>query len=138
MITACCWDQGPAPPAAVFLQKLNCSAAIERVNPGGQQRAISAVCIRLSRSRISRKRLDEWWRGMLIGVMHAFFVLLVVMALLPGLHPRMASEQHGPAAQNLLEPPGLLALHYGVRTPLAIIISHAVFGAILGEFYRLK
>lgn len=79
-----------------------------------------------------------WWRGTLIGILHAFFVLVVVMGLLPGLHPRMASEQHGPTAQNMLEPPGFLALHYGVRTPLAIILSHAIFGAILGTFYRLK
>lgn len=79
-----------------------------------------------------------WWRGALIGIIHALFVLVVGMALLPGLHPRMASEQHGPEAQNMLEPPGFLALHYGVQTPLAILLSHALFGAILGVFYRLK
>jgi uncharacterized membrane protein YagU involved in acid resistance len=79
-----------------------------------------------------------WWRGALIGIFHALFVLVVGMALLPGLHPRMASEQHGPEAQNMLEPPGFLALHYGVQTPLAILISHSVFGAILGIFYHLK
>jgi hypothetical protein len=79
-----------------------------------------------------------WWRGVVIGLLHAFFVLVVVMGLLPGLHPRMASEQQGPSAQNMLEPPGFLALHYGVQTPLAILLSHAVFGAILGAFYRLK
>jgi hypothetical protein len=79
-----------------------------------------------------------WWRGTVIGLLHAFFVLVVVVGLLPGLHPRMASEQQGPAAQNMLEPPGFLALHYGVQTPLAILLSHAVFGAILGAFYRLR
>ena len=78
-----------------------------------------------------------WWRGLVIGLCHGMFVLVVVMSLLPGLHPRMASEQHGPEAQNLLEPPGFLALHYGVQTPLTILLSHAVFGAILGAFYRL-
>jgi uncharacterized membrane protein YagU involved in acid resistance len=79
-----------------------------------------------------------WWRGALIGLIHAAFVLVVLMAALPGVHPRMASEQHGPAAANLLEPPGFLALHYGVQTPLAIVISHVVFGTILGTFYHLK
>ncbi len=79
-----------------------------------------------------------WWRGALIGIAHALFVLVVVSALLPGLHPRMASEQHGPSAGNLLEPPGFLALHYGSRTPVSVFISHAVFGAILGAFYHLK
>jgi hypothetical protein len=79
-----------------------------------------------------------WWRGAIVGVVHAAFVLVVTMSLLPGLHPRMASERHGPEAQNMLEPPGFLALHYGVQTPLAILFSHAVFGAILGAFYHLK
>jgi len=63
---------------------------------------------------------------------------VIGMGLMPGVHPRMASEQHGPEAQNMLEPPGFLALHYGVQTPLAIVISHAIFGAILGAFYQLK
>ena len=79
-----------------------------------------------------------WWRGAIVGAIHALFVLVVTMSLLPGLHPRMASEQHGPEGQNMLEPPGFLALNYGVQTPLAILISHAVFGAILGAFYHLK
>lgn len=79
-----------------------------------------------------------WWRGAVIGMFHAFVVLVIVMGLMPGLHPRMASEQHGPEAQNMLEPPGFLALHYGVRTPLAVILSHVVFGAIFGTFYHLK
>jgi uncharacterized membrane protein YagU involved in acid resistance len=79
-----------------------------------------------------------WWRGAVIGLVHAFFVLVVMMALLPGVHPRMASEQHGPEAQNMLEPPGFLALHYGVQTPLSILLSHVIFGAILGMFYQLK
>lgn len=79
-----------------------------------------------------------WWRGAVIGIIHGFSVLIVIMGLLPGLHPRMASEQHGPEAQNMLEPPGFLALHYGMRTPVAIIVSHAIFGAILGAFYHLK
>jgi uncharacterized membrane protein YagU involved in acid resistance len=79
-----------------------------------------------------------WWRGGLIGICHALFVLTVVVELLPGLHPRMASEQQGPAAQNMLEPPGFLALHYGFQTPLAVVLSHLVFGAMLGALYRFK
>ena|SRR5437868_8033165 len=79
-----------------------------------------------------------WWRGIIIGLFHAFFVLIIIMGLLPAFHPGMASEQHGPEAQNLLEPPGFLALHYGVRTPVAVLLSHAIFGAILGTFYHLR
>jgi len=78
-----------------------------------------------------------WWPGALLGLLHAGFVLTVFMSLLPSIHPRMASEQHGPDAQNMLEPPGFLALNYGMRTPLAVLVSHVVFGMILGAFYRL-
>jgi hypothetical protein len=76
-----------------------------------------------------------WWLGAAIGLVHAAFVLTAGMRLLPGLHPRMASEQHGPTAARQLEPPGLLALNYGVATPLSVTAGHLVFGAILGAFY---
>ena len=79
----------------------------------------------------------NWWRGVVIGVLHALFVLVVVMSMLPGLHPRMANAHHGPAANRELEPPGFMGLIYGIATPLTVILTHAVFGAILGAFYRL-
>lgn len=80
----------------------------------------------------------NWWLGALIGLVHASFVLSVAMSFLPALHPRMANEQHGPTVVRQLEPPGFLALHYGIRTPLALAIAHAIFGAILGAFYTLR
>jgi hypothetical protein len=79
----------------------------------------------------------NWWRGALIGLVHAVFVLTVTGSLLPGVHPRMASEQHGPEASRELEPPGFMLMNYGARTPVSVIVSHAIFGAILGAFYRL-
>jgi hypothetical protein len=36
-----------------------------------------------------------------------------------------------------LEPPGFLALNYGISTPLSVILAHAVFGAVLSGFYKL-
>lgn len=78
-----------------------------------------------------------WWLGALIGLVQSTFVLTFGMRFLPGLHPRMASEQQGPTVAKQLEPPGLLALNYGRRTPVSMVLSHAVFGAILGAFYRL-
>lgn len=79
-----------------------------------------------------------WWLGALIGLVHATFVLTVAMSFLPALHPRMASEQQGPTVVRQLEPPGFLALHYGIRTPLVVLAGHLVFGAILGAFYSLR
>lgn len=82
-------------------------------------------------------RLAAWWFGALLGLAQALFVLTVGMSLMPGLHPRMASERLGPAADRQLEPPGFMALHYGYQTPLSILIGHAVFGAVLGALYHL-
>lgn len=75
--------------------------------------------------------------GVAIGFVHAAFVLTVGMRLMPGLHPRMASEQHGPTVTRQLEPPGFLSLNYGYQTPLSVLIAHLAFGAILGSFYSL-
>jgi hypothetical protein len=79
--------------------------------------------------------MATWWLGAITGLIHALFVLAVGMSLLPAMHPRMASEQYGPTVVRQLEPPGFLALHYGVRTPISVVIAHVVFGAILGGFY---
>ncbi|HKD42126.1 MAG TPA: hypothetical protein VKB87_17705 [Myxococcaceae bacterium] len=78
-----------------------------------------------------------WWRGALIGLVHSAFVLVVGMPIMPGIHPRMASEYQGPTATRQLEPPGPLALHYGVQTPVSVVLAHVVYGAVLGGFYRL-
>jgi uncharacterized membrane protein YagU involved in acid resistance len=83
-------------------------------------------------------RRATWWLGAGIGLVHALFVLLAGMPILPALHPRMASEQHGPTPTRQLEPPGFLALNYGRRTPLSVILAHLVYGGILGRFYRLR
>jgi uncharacterized membrane protein YagU involved in acid resistance len=79
--------------------------------------------------------LATWWTGLTIGIFHAAFVLLVVMPILPGVHPRMASLHQGPTPTRLLEPPGFLALHYGIQTPVALLVSHMAFGVVLGSLY---
>jgi len=76
-----------------------------------------------------------WWFGMLIGLVHAAFVLAVAAPVMPGVHPRMASVLRGPTVARQLEPPGFFALNYGARTPISVLIAHLVFGAILGGFY---
>jgi uncharacterized membrane protein YagU involved in acid resistance len=78
-----------------------------------------------------------WWIGAILGLGHALFLLVVVVPLMPGFHPRMASERHGPSAARMLEPPGFLALNYGLPTPVSVIVTHVVFGIVLGIFYRL-
>ncbi len=79
--------------------------------------------------------MATWWLGALIGFVHASFVLSVLMPVLPSMHPRMANEQYGPTVVRQLEPPGFLALHYGIQTPISVMVAHLVYGAILGAFY---
>jgi hypothetical protein len=81
-------------------------------------------------------RRTTWWLGALIGLVHGAFVLLAGVSLIPALHPRMASEQQGPTPTRQLEPPGFMALNYGRRTPIVLLLAHLVYGAILGAFYR--
>jgi hypothetical protein len=83
------------------------------------------------------RHLATWWFGLALGLAHALLLLTVGMSLIPNIHPRMASEKRGPDATRQLEPPGFLGLNYGVQTPVSVLLSHAVFGVILGSLYRL-
>jgi hypothetical protein len=85
---------------------------------------------------------EEWRRagvaiGAGLGLLHGLFVLLVGLETLSAFHPRMASRHHGPTPTRQLEPPGLLALNYGWRTPLVTLVAHVTYGAILGAFYDM-
>jgi uncharacterized membrane protein YagU involved in acid resistance len=77
-------------------------------------------------------------RGAFIGFVHSAIVLLVVMPLLPAIHPRMASMHQGPTDLRQLEPPGPFALHYGWSTPLVVVLSHIVFGALVGALAPIR
>jgi hypothetical protein len=78
-----------------------------------------------------------WWLGGLLGIAHAFIILLILMPFFPSVHPRMATEQRGPEPTRALEPPGFLALNYGRPTPVVSIVAHMIYGGILGASYHL-
>jgi hypothetical protein len=73
-----------------------------------------------------------WWVGALLGVLHGAVALTVILPLLAGVHPRMASHRAGPASTAALEPPGLFALNYGVQTPAVTMAAHLAYGTLLG------
>ena len=76
----------------------------------------------------------SWWLGSLFGLAHGLAALTVIIPLLPGVHPRMASERSGPELHTVLEPPGPFGLNYGRETSLFVLGAHVAYGAILGAF----
>ncbi len=77
-----------------------------------------------------------WWGGALLGLLHVGIALTVIVPLLPGIHPRLASHRAGRSSTARLEPPGLLGLNYGGRTPAVAIVAHVAYGAALGLLLR--
>ena len=84
--------------------------------------------------------IDEsgWWLGAAFGLLHALFAsTALVNLLLPLVHPRMGSPFTAANTTALLEPPGFLMLNYGVQTPVATILAHVAYGALVGGFTQL-
>ena len=77
-----------------------------------------------------------WWLGGLFGLLHVTLVLTVLVPLLAGVHPRMASDRAGPTSRAVLEPPGLLCLNYGSQTPIVAIAAHLAYGVALGVLLK--
>jgi hypothetical protein len=73
-----------------------------------------------------------WWIGAVMGLIHVGMALTVLVPLLAGVHPRMATTRAGPASTATLEPPGLMALNYGTQTPVVAVLAHLGYGIALG------
>jgi hypothetical protein len=82
--------------------------------------------------------LATWWVGAVTGAAQGLFVVVAVLPLLPGIHPRMVSDFRGPEPTRLLEPPGFLAANYGRLTPVVTVIAHVLYGITLGAFYSQR
>ena len=95
------------------------------------------VLAAVRRSVPHRGARATWWNGAAIGARARGVRARRRDAVLPGIHPRMASEKQGPTVMRQLEPPGFLALNYGFQTPLSVLIAHLAFGVILGSFYTV-
>lgn len=73
-----------------------------------------------------------WWLGGALAALHVTIGLTVLVPLLAGIHPRMASHRAGRSTTATLEPPGLLGLNYGAQTPAVAIVAHLLYGIALG------
>jgi hypothetical protein len=74
----------------------------------------------------------SWWLGAALGFLHVAVALTLLVPLLAGVHPRMASYRAGPRSTAALEPPGLGGVNYGVATPVVAVVAHLVYGIALG------
>jgi hypothetical protein len=75
----------------------------------------------------------SWWLGALFGAVQAAFAgTALVNLLLPLVHPRMGTPFTSANDAPLLEPPGFMLLNYGRSTPVVMLVTHLVYGAIVG------
>jgi hypothetical protein len=75
----------------------------------------------------------SWRLGALFGAVHAAFAgTALVNVLLPLVHPRMGTPFTSASSAPLLEPPGFMLLNYGRSTPVAMLATHLIYGAIVG------
>jgi hypothetical protein len=76
--------------------------------------------------------------GALFGLVHALFAgSALVNVLLPVVHPRMGTGFDAAGSSPLLEPPGFMLVNYGPQTPIATIVAHVAYGAVVGGFVSL-
>jgi hypothetical protein len=74
-----------------------------------------------------------WLLGALLGLLHGIVsATALVNILLPVVHPRMGSALSAADSGPLLEPPGFLLRNYGHGTPIATLVAHIAYGAIVG------
>jgi uncharacterized membrane protein YagU involved in acid resistance len=79
-----------------------------------------------------------WWLGGLFGLLHVTLALTVLVPILAGIHPRMASDRAGPSSTAALEPPGLIGLNYGPQTPIVAVVAHLAYGMALGVLLTVR
>jgi hypothetical protein len=79
-----------------------------------------------------------WLLGALLGLLHGIVsATALVNILLPVVHPRMGSVLSAADSSPLLEPPGFLLRNYGRGTPIATLLAHIAYGAIVGGFVSI-
>ncbi|MGH2741337.1 MAG: hypothetical protein ACRDN8_02395, partial [Thermoleophilaceae bacterium] len=79
-----------------------------------------------------------WLLGALLGLLHGIVsATALVNILLPVVHPRMGSVLSAANSSPLLEPPGFLLRNYGRGTPIATLLAHIAYGALVGGFVSI-
>jgi len=74
---------------------------------------------------------DSVVTGLVIGLVHGAAVGVIGMPMIAGIHPRMRADAGG----FTMEAPGVFGVHYGVGTPLGLVMGHAVYGVVAAIVY---
>jgi hypothetical protein len=69
--------------------------------------------------------------GALIGLVHGAVLGIVVMPMMGMVHPRMRIA----TGEARLEPPGVMGVAYGRGTPVGLLVTHVVYGLVVGGIY---
>jgi hypothetical protein len=81
---------------------------------------------------------NGWLLGALFGLLHGVVsATALVNVLLPVVHPRMGSSLTAANSSPIIEPPGFLMRNYGRGTPIATLLAHVAYGAIVGGFVSI-
>ncbi len=72
----------------------------------------------------------NWFWGGVFGLIHGI-VLGAMLPIMPSIHPRMGNSK-------VLPPLGAYASNYGSMMPVAWIMLHIIFGAVIGWLYTMS
>jgi hypothetical protein len=82
--------------------------------------------------------MGGWFLGAMLGLLHGIVsATALVNILLPAVHPRMGGPLSAADSSPLVEPPGFLMRNYGSRTPIATLLAHVAYGALVGGFVSI-
>jgi hypothetical protein len=77
---------------------------------------------------------NAWWVGAILGVVHGVLGGLA-MTMMPAIHPRMGTT--GAGGGITLKSPGPFGRNYGRATPPGLLMTHILYGLVLGGVYGM-
>lgn len=72
--------------------------------------------------------------GFIFAYLHLLISGILLMGLLPYIHPFL----NGSAPAGLIKVPGVFAANYGWFTSALLVLTHILFGTIVGRMYKLS
>ncbi len=74
---------------------------------------------------------DAALTGVAIGLVHGLLFGLMVLPMMPAIHPRMKASADG----FHLDPPRIMGATYGRGTGIGLLLAHATYGLVIALVY---